>query len=157
MNIPESLVCPSCASRVKPLRRKVPRSNLENVSPLLEFGWFCPIDACGVRLEKAIAAQENESIVESEEIDPDDIPEDVLPHSEEPEIASVKPQPKKIIPIRPTKDSEDLFSRIPREHAEAIREESELRSRLAEVVVKREKLDRLIAAIFDLQSPIAAE
>lgn len=156
MNIPASMVCPSCVAHVKPLRRKAPRHDLENVNPMPDFGWFCPVEACGVRLDNAIAALDGQP-VEPEAIDPNDIPDNSLSSHEDVPEEPVKLQPRKVVPIRPVKDTEDLFTRIPREHAEAIREEAELRSRLADVVTKREKLDRLMAAISDLQAPIAAE
>lgn len=156
MNVPESIECPSCGNTVKPLRRKAPRADLENVSPLMDFGWFCPVDQCNTRLDKAIALLQSEDNVveEPSAFDPSDIPEDILPRPEEPKV---KPQPKKVVPIRPVNESEDLFVRITREHADAVREEVELTTRLADVVVRREKLDRLMVAISDLRAPIAAE
>jgi hypothetical protein len=161
MRVPDYIECPGCGNPVKPLRRKAPkvsRADLENVNPTMDFGWFCPVEECKVRLDKAIAALQSEAVTvdESNAIDPTDIPEDILPRSEEP---AIKLQPRKVLQIRPTpsKDLEDIFVRIPREHAEALREEAELKTRLADVVVRREKLDRLMAAITDLQQPIAAE
>lgn len=156
MNIPESLVCPSCESTVKPLRRKVPTANLKNVAPILEFGWFCPIDQCGVRLEKAIAALQNDCSESDESIDPNDIPEDILPRAIE-ESPKSERKPTKVRPNQPAKKPEDLFAQIREEHERAVREERELTERLATVRENREKLDRLILAMDGMQPPIAAE
>jgi hypothetical protein len=156
MNIPDCLVCPSCNGTVKPLRRKAPRFNSENVSPIMDFGWFCPVEGCNTRLDKSIAALQSEIVANDEptEIDPNDISADILPRSEEP---IVKTQPKKVVPIRQTREPEDLFGRIQREHREAVREENDLKTRLVEVAARREKLDRLMAAMNDMQMSIATE
>lgn len=158
MNIFASMVCPSCNGTVKPLRRKAPRFDSGNVSPIMDFGWFCPVEGCNTRLDKTIAALQSEAVATDEPIaiDPNDIPEDILPRSEEP---IVKVQPKKVVPIRqPTKPDEDLFARIRREHGEVIREESELIARLNEIVERRKTLDLLVTAMNMAQEPpIAAE
>jgi hypothetical protein len=91
------------------------------------FGDFCPMDGCGHRFDNRLSQRE--------------VPND------EPETAPVKSAPKKVVPIRPAKDAEDLFSRIRREHEEAVREERELTDRLEAVIERREKLDRLMVAL----------
>lgn len=150
MNIPETMVCPSCKNEVYPTKRKLPGSMDAKArvgSPIISFGHYCPVTDCGFRLDDAIAALQEELKAES-------LPED---ESEEAPVAPVKPAPKKVVPIRPpAKETEDLFSRIPREHAEAVREENELKTRLVEVVARRETLDRLMAAM-SMPQPIAAE
>jgi hypothetical protein len=157
MNVPKCIECPSCGNSVKPLRRKAPRADVENVSPTIDFGWFCPVDSCTARLDRAIAAlqSETETVRESETIDPNDIPEDILPRGEKPS-ESTKPAPKRVVPIRPPNPSEDLFARITRERDEAIAEERDLSTRLEKVRERLAKLDRLHSAMNEIE-PIAAE
>lgn len=142
----DSIECPSCKNEVVPDRRKLPGSMDAKGrvgSALLAFGNFCPVVGCGFRLDDAIAAMQAEPKAE------------FLP--EEREERPAKQEPKKVVSIRPAKESEDLFVRIRREHEDAIREEGELTSRLKDVVKRREKLDRLVLAMETIQSPIAAE
>jgi hypothetical protein len=145
--------CPSCHNTVWPDVRKlrgVVDAKERVGSPILSFANYCPVVDCNFRLDDAIEAQKNAAKAEflPEENEPTNLP--VLP--------AKKTEPNQVVPIRQNrKESEDLFIRIPREHAEAVREEGELRSRLADVVTKREKLDRIMAAISDIQAPIAAE
>jgi hypothetical protein len=155
MNVPQCIECPSCGNSVKPLRRKAPRADVENVNPRMDFGWFCPVDSCTARLDRAIAAVQTETIRDSETVDPNDIPEDILPRDEV-SIVQVKPTPKRVVSIRPPKDSEDLFARITRERDEAIAEERDLSTRLEKVRERLAKLDRLHSAMNEIE-PIAAE
>jgi hypothetical protein len=157
MNVPECIECPSCGNTVKPLRRKAPRADVENVNPRMDFGWFCPVDSCTARLDRAIAALQSktETVRDSEPIDPNDIPEDILSWDEV-SIVQVKPTPKRVVPIRPPNPSEDLFARITRERDEAIAEERDLSTRLEKVRERLAKLDRLHSAMNEIE-PIAAE
>lgn len=149
MNVPEVIECPSCKNEVWPERRKLPGAmdaKKRVGSPILAFGNFCPVVGCGFRLDDAIAAWQN---AQKSDDDPS------IEVSEENPIEPVKPTPKRVVPIRQTKESEDLFDRIRREHEDAVRKERELTARLSSVKEKRERLDRLMAAME--QSPIAAE
>lgn len=151
------IVCPSCERSVEPIKRKLPSIvvQAENGSttysaPVIGFGHFCPSDDCKARLDRAIEAQRNEP---KNEFLPEDEPQN------DP-IVPAKPAPKKVVPIRPpAKESEDLFARIQREHGEIVREESELRTRLSEVVERRKTLDLLVTAmnVAADREPVAAE
>lgn len=129
--------CPNCGNFVEPIRRKIPNSMRDDrisAGFSVAFGDFCPMDGCGHRFDNKPSQR-------------DEVPND------EPETAPVKSAPKKVVPIRPAKDSEDLFSRIRREHEEAVREEQDLTNRLEAVIEKREKLDRLMVALAGIPAP----
>jgi hypothetical protein len=133
--------CPNCGNFVEPVRRKILNSTRDDrisAGFAVAFGDFCPMDGCGHRFDNKPSQR-------------DEVPTD------EPEAAPVRSVPKKVVPIRPVKDSEDLFSRIRREHEEAVREERELADRLGAVIEKREKLDRLIVALAGISASIPVE
>lgn len=136
--------CPNCGNLVEPVRRRVPnaiRDDRISAGFSVAFGDFCPMEGCGHRFDNK-PANPTESSDEK---------------SNEATVERAKPSPNKVAQIRPSKDSEDLFSRIRREHEEAVREEQELTARLEAVIEKREKLDRLMVALAGIHTPIAAE
>lgn len=146
----DSIECPSCKTEVFPDKRKRPGATdaKDRVgSPVIAFAHFCPISDCNFRLDDAIEAARNTPI---DAPDSANVPEK-LP------IVPTKLQPTKVSPIRPAKDSEDLFSRIRREHDEILAKEAALRSQLSDVVDCREKLERLVIAMEGMRSSIAAE
>lgn len=156
----EAIVCPACEQLVEPMRRKLPsaqvtteKGSTKYAVPTLAFGHFCPLDGCGVRLDRAMEKAQTETAEH-------DRPE----HVEEPTIepAKVVPLPERrpaisqVRQVKPATD-EDLFCRIRREHDEVCREEQELTARIARVVERRKKLDLLIGAMDAAQESIAAE
>jgi hypothetical protein len=161
MNAIDALVCPACERLVEPCRRKLPseqvttgKGSTKYSAPMLAFGFFCPHDDCKVRLDRAIEKAQADAVEVEQPIRSEVIA--VEPSDEQPKIISIPEH--RPIPVRNVKPSsdEDLFSRIRREHAEALREEQELIARLAQVKEKREKLDRVMAAMGQ-DVPIAAE
>lgn len=161
MSTIEAIVCPACEQLVEPSRRKLPstqvtteKGSTKYSAPTLAFGYFCPSDGCGARLDRAMEKAKNEAA----EIEPQEQPAIVEELPIEPaKVVSI--QERKPAPVRSVKPAsdEDLISRIRREHAEALREEQELIARLAQVKANRENLDRFMAVIDIQKEPIAAE
>lgn len=157
----EAIVCPVCESLVEPSRRKLPstqitteRGSTKYSAPTLAFGYFCPSDGCGARLDRAMEKAQGEAVEVARAEHPSVVEEPIAEPAKIVSIRDKRPAPARI--VEPATD-EDLFSRIRREHDEVCREEQELKARIEHVVERRKKLDLLIAAMDAAQEPIAAE
>jgi hypothetical protein len=164
MNAIDALVCPACERLVEPCRRKLPSEQVTTgegstkySAPMLAFGFFCPHDDCKARLDRAIEKAQVDAVEVEQPIQSEVIAAE--PSDEQPNIVSIPERRTTPAPVRNVKPAsdEDLFSRIRREHAEALREEQELIARLAQIADRRKKLDLLITAMNVAQEQIAAE
>ena len=157
----EAIVCPVCESLVEPSRRKLPstqitteRGSTKYSAPTLAFGYFCPSDGCGARLDRAMEKAQGDAVEVARSEQPSVVEEPIAEPAKVVSIQDKRPAPVRI--VKPATD-EDLFSRIRREHDEVCREEHELKARIEHVVERRKKLDLLIAAMDAAQEPVAAE
>lgn len=148
----ESVICQACENEVVPVLKKLP-GQIDGKGRVgaarIAFGHVCPVDGCGARLDAAIekAKREQKNSADSEI-------RSAVRSADEPETH--RPALRSV-PLRQPEPKGDLFAQIQSEHEAAIREESELSARLAEVRDRREKLDRIVAAMNGMQSVIAAE
>lgn len=147
----ESVICQACENEVVPVLKKLPGQTDGKGrvgAARIAFGHVCPVDGCGARLDSTIAKakKEQENSADSE-VRP------VIRSADETEHRPVL----RSIPLRQHEPNGDLFAQIQSEHEAAIREEGELSARLAEVRDRREKLDRIVAAMNDMHIAIAAE
>lgn len=147
----DPIVCRSCGKHVAPVRRRAPRADLENVRTLFDFGWFCPVEQCGVRLDREVATQSTGELESDSEISAEDLLEGLMPKAEDVD------EPKRPARVRQREfPKEDLFDRIEREYGEMLREEQQLMARLEVVIGRREVLERFVA-LMQSRAPIAAE
>ena len=158
----DAIVCPACESLVEPSRRKLPstqitteRGSTKYSAPTLAFGYFCPSDGCGARLDRAMEKAQGEAVEVVRTERPSIVEEPIAEHAKVVSIQDKRPAPVRI--VKPAATDEDLFARIRREHEEVCREEQELKARIEHVVERRKTLDLLITAMNAAQKPIAAE
>lgn len=148
----ESVVCPSCENEVEPVLKKLP-GNADRKgrvgSAAIMFGHVCPVEGCGARLDATIEKAKREQSETNSEDAPNEVPV-------EPAIAP-RPAPRPVLRLPKPEPAGDLFARIQAEHEDAIREERELSARLCEVRDRRERLDRIVAAMNGMSAAIAAE
>lgn len=161
MSTIEAIVCPACEQLVEPSRRKLPstqvtteKGSTKYSAPTLAFGYFCPSDGCGARLDRAMEKAKNEAVEIASQEQPAIVEELPIEPTKVVSIQERKPAP--VRSVKPASD-EDLFARIRREHEEALREEQELIARLARIAERRKKLDLLITAMNVAHEQIAAE
>lgn len=157
----DAIVCPACETLVEPSRRKLPstqitteRGSTKYSAPTLAFGYFCPSDGCGARLDRAMEKAQGEA-AKVACLEPFVIEEPYIEPIEVVPIQDKRPAPVRV--AKPIATDEDVESRIRREHEEACREEQELKARIEHIAKRRRKLDLLIAALDAAREPIAAE
>jgi hypothetical protein len=158
----DAIVCPACESLVEPSRRKLPstqitteRGSTKYSAPTLAFGYFCPSDGCGARLDRAMEKAQGETVEVAHSEQPAIVEESIAEPAKVVSIQDKRPAPVRV--AKPATTVEDVESRIRREHEEACREEQDLKARIEHVAKRRRKLDLLIAALDAAQEPIAAE
>ena len=158
----DAIVCPACESLVEPSRRKLPstqitteRGSTKYSAPTLAFGYFCPSDGCGARLDRAMEKAQGEIVEVAHSEQPAIVEESIAEPAKVVSIQDKRPAPVRV--AKPIATDEDVESRIRREHEEACREEQELKTRIEHVAKRRRKLDLLIAALDAAREPIAAE
>lgn len=158
----DAIVCPACETLVEPSRRKLPstqitteRGSTKYSAPTLAFGYFCPSDGCGARLDRAMEKAQGEAVENTRSERPFVVEEPIAEPAKVVPIQDKRPAPVRI--VKPSATDEDLFARIRREHEEVCREEQELKARIEHIVGRRKKLDLLIAAMDVVQEQIAAE
>lgn len=160
----DAIVCPACETLVEPSRRKLPstqitteRGSTKYSAPTLAFGYFCPSDGCGARLDRAMEKAQGEAVENARSEQPSVVEEPIEEPAKVVPIQDKRPAPSPVRVAKPTPTDEDVESRIRREHEEACREEQELKARIEHVAKRRRKLDLLIAALDAAREPIAAE
>lgn len=158
----DAIVCPACESLVEPSRRKLPSTQITTQkgstkysAPTLAFGYFCPSDGCGARLDRAMEKAQGEAVEVAHAERPSIVEEPIAEPTKVVSIQDKRPTPVRV--VKPTATDEDVESHIRREHEEACREEQELKARIEHVAKRRRKLDLLIAALDAAREPIAAE
>lgn len=158
----DAIVCPACESLVEPSRRKLPstqitteRGSTKYSAPTLAFGYFCPSDGCGARLDRAMEKAQGEIVEVAHSEQPAIVEESIAEPAKVVSIQDKRPTPVRV--AKHTATDEDVEFRIRREHEEACREEQELKARIEHVAKRRRKLDLLIAALDAAREPIAAE